>query len=59
MLGIGVVIGALCFWQYTGHEQAKQTFLLLLAVGVVRFLVKFTLHRRQWAKFVNILLFTD
>ena len=54
MLGILFIIGALCVWQYTGHDQAKQTFLLSLAVGVVSFLIKFTLRRRQWAKLVSL-----
>ena len=52
MLGIAFIIGTLCGWQYSGSAQAKHAFLLSLAVGVIGFLIKFTLHRRQWAKYV-------
>jgi hypothetical protein len=52
MLGKSVIFGAFLGWQYTGHEQIKQAFILSLLVGIIRFAIKFTEHRRQWAKFV-------
>lgn len=53
MFGIATILGALLVYLYTGIDQAKQAFLLTLAVGVIRFAIKFILHRRQWAKYVS------
>jgi hypothetical protein len=52
MLGIASILAALAVWIYTGNEQAGLAFALALAVGTIRFVIKFVRHRRQWAKFV-------
>jgi hypothetical protein len=44
--------GAFCVWQYTGDHHAKHAFLLVLAIETGRLVMKFTRHRRQWAKYV-------
>jgi hypothetical protein len=57
MLGTATILGALLVYLVTDLDQAKQAFLLALAIGTVRFVVKFTLHRRKWAKYVCLLYF--
>jgi hypothetical protein len=57
MFGTATILGALLVYLVTDLDQAKQAFLLALAIGTVRFVVKLTLHRRKWAKYVCLLYF--
>jgi hypothetical protein len=52
MFGTATILGALLVYLVTDLDQAKQAFLLALAIGTIRFAVKFTRHRRKWAKYV-------
>ena len=49
---VAFAFGAFCVWQYTGNHHAKHAFLLAVAIETSRSVIKFTRHRRQWAKYV-------
>jgi hypothetical protein len=51
MLGKAFVLGSFLAW-YTGHDRAKQAFLLAVILATIWYAVKFTLHRRKWSKYV-------
>ena len=53
MIGSAVILGSLAVWLFTGYREAKIAFLLSLATGILRFCIKFYLHRREWAKYVR------
>lgn len=54
MLRMTFLFGALCVWRYRDDDRAKQAFVLSFTIEVIHFLVKFVLHRRQWANYVPI-----